>query len=603
VTNTRGSLLFVVAIVTMVSIGTVAYQTYGSTSAPAAPTPAGGPIVHSVSLNNSSLPFSVYWTANPASGVANVEVNFTVFGYGGARPYSEPTLYTDSTQLNGTAGWTCGPLSNESCQTTIPFAFPANGTYPVLVVVDDVGTAAQFWANYTVGSVIPPSPFSVYWSASPSAGGAPLAVNFTVVAWAGVLPLAPAGLDINGTIVNGSGNWTCTDFNGTSSCVLAIGYTFTQNGTYPVFVEVNDSSGHSAAYFDDFWVGPYNLSLLQVSLSAWTYSGAAPLIVTFCPIAANGYPPYSYRWTFGDGGMGRSTGNITYTYQYGGSYMAEVVAYDAHGNWGTAEVTINVTGPGPGNGLNVTATANRTSGPAPLAVLLIANATGGCYGFGFDFQWSFGDGSANATGQEASHVYTSPGEYSAIATVQCYVNGTLFGSAWASVLINVTQNGSSGHGSGNGTGDHPLTAQGSLVSVQGTTRVTATFQLEVSGGTRPYSIQFSFGDGTWGVGTPGALIVHVYATPGSYRPTATVVDGNGTARAVDFAAVVVTGSALPANTNFIPSASLVYAAVAGMLVLTGAVAVFLRQRSQRRYAELAEGRAIVEELRRLRPPG
>ncbi len=105
--------------------------------------------------------------------------------------------------------------------------------------------------------------------------------------------------------------------------------------------------------------GP-SLELTQLSLllvvddptivaSATPTTGVAPLTVVFSSLASGTNPPFSYSWTFGDGGTATGA-NPTYTYQNKGNYVATVTATDALGDTIAFPLAITVTSPAPSGG-------------------------------------------------------------------------------------------------------------------------------------------------------------------------------------------------------------------------------------------------------------
>lgn len=123
---------------------------------------------------------------------------------------------------------------------------------------------------------------------------------------------------------------------------------------------------------------------------------------------------------------------------------------------------------------------------------------------------AFGDGtSGGVLAGHASHVYAHPGVYSASTYV---VDST--GSVAVSPPVVVVVGGGSWLAA-NLTVSNPSPARG----------VAVTFSANVSGGTPPYSYNFSFGDGLRAVNGSSAAIVHAYSGVGGYCAEVTVRDG------------------------------------------------------------------------------
>jgi hypothetical protein len=83
---------------------------------------------------------------------------------------------------------------------------------------------------------------------------------------------------------------------------------------------------------------------LEVTAVGVPSSGQAPLEVMFTTSVVGGKPPYTYAWTFGDGGTGTGA-DPDHTYASPGTYVAEVEVTDAAARTGSATVTTIVTVP------------------------------------------------------------------------------------------------------------------------------------------------------------------------------------------------------------------------------------------------------------------
>lgn len=86
----------------------------------------------------------------------------------------------------------------------------------------------------------------------------------------------------------------------------------------------------------------------SVSVTASSTSGPAPLTVNFSAPVQGGSAPFSFHWTFGDGGTS-TVQNPAHIYLSPGTYTAMVTVSDSHARTATASVTVTVTGPPPLN--------------------------------------------------------------------------------------------------------------------------------------------------------------------------------------------------------------------------------------------------------------
>jgi PKD domain-containing protein len=77
----------------------------------------------------------------------------------------------------------------------------------------------------------------------------------------------------------------------------------------------------------------------------------------------------------------------------------------------------------------------------------------------------------------------------------------------------------------------------------------AQFVANVSGGTLPYTLQWQFGDGTYGSSIPGVAVDHTFRSAGSFLPTVTVTDQSGNTSTVALAPVNVTAASAGTGGN------------------------------------------------------
>lgn len=88
----------------------------------------------------------------------------------------------------------------------------------------------------------------------------------------------------------------------------------------------------------------------------------------------------------------------------------------------------------------------------------------------------------------------------------------------------------------------PMSVQADRSVANGTGNATATFTARVLGGDPPYTVQWQFGDHTFGSSEPGRSFLHEYISPGSYTPILTVRDSRGDQAISALPPVVVAGS-------------------------------------------------------------
>jgi len=152
---------------------------------------------------------------------------------------------------------------------------------------------------------------------------------------------------------------------------------------------------------------------LEVTAAGVPSSGQAPLEVMFTTSVVGGKPPYTYAWTFGDGGTSVEQ-NPTHVYAAGGTFLATVTVTDASIETGSASVTTTVSS-GPSN-LSVEATVTPNWGPvAPLATAFTAKALGGTAPY--TYAWDFGDGTGSSQ-QNPMHQYAVSGWYTPTVTAR-----------------------------------------------------------------------------------------------------------------------------------------------------------------------------------------
>jgi len=195
----------------------------------------------------------------------------------------------------------------------------------------------------------------------------------------------------------------------------------------------NDFDGISRPQGGLYDIGAYEYAgagtTLGANANASPTSGQAPLTVSFTGSATGGTSPYSYRWTFGDGGSSTSQ-NPSHTYSSAGTYTATLTVTDNVSATNSKSLNITVTST---SSLTATASASPTSGQAPLTVNFTGSANGGTSPY--SYSWTFGDG-GSSTSQNPSHTYSSNGDYT--ATLSVIDSSSANANATVSIMVGAT---------------------------------------------------------------------------------------------------------------------------------------------------------------------
>ena len=244
--------------------------------------------------------------------------------YTGSAPFT--TTFTGSAtggQPAYTYRWVFGD-GTSSTEQNPAHTYASPGTYLV-----------QFYAMDTAGHegtmgfyVTVTAPLSLAASTSATSGLAPLAVTFTSTPSGGTTPYT---YDWN--FGDGSAHAATQNTSNTYSTV----------GGYTATLTVTDAQGHAAVKTWTVSVTPG----LQAYAWVGPTSGSAPLAVAFAAFAVGGTAPYTYAWTFGDGGAS-SAQNPSHTYSGQGTYTVHLTVTDAASRTASAMAqTVTVTVPPP----------------------------------------------------------------------------------------------------------------------------------------------------------------------------------------------------------------------------------------------------------------
>lgn len=352
--------------------GTAGFTVYRMTSAPAA------------NLDYAVVapaPLSASATAAPTSGAAPLAVSFTGSASGGAPPY--------------TWDWDFGDGSAHKSSQNVAHTYASAGVFhPVLTVRDSAAHTAT-----DTHLVIDSTQMTATATATPASGNAPLNVAFKAAVAGGQPPYTYA--------------WDFGD--GAVSTAQNPSHTYASAGTYRPLLTVRDAA-QATAEDGSLSIRVSPPGVLTADARADRTTGPLPLTVAFTGTVSGGIPPYTYAWSFGDGGQA-ATQNASHTYPTEGAYPVAFTVRDSASAAATDDhLTIYV-----GSDFQASATGQPLSGAAPLTVQFGAAASGGSPPYAY--AWDFGDGSTS-TLQNPSHTYGADGEYGVLLTAQDSIGRT-----------------------------------------------------------------------------------------------------------------------------------------------------------------------------------
>ncbi|HEV2119762.1 MAG TPA: PKD domain-containing protein [Candidatus Bathyarchaeia archaeon] len=507
-------------------------------------------VSNTASITIAALTLATDWTISPTTVTANTPITFTATTTGGTSPYGYAWAFGDGT--TGTTNpithtyTTTGPftvvLTVTDANTKTATATHTIGSAPPFTVTITCPTTGTVGAavNCTVSATGGTTPYTFAWTAtggSPASGtGATFSTTYSVkgmktISVAGtdsatptaatdtksasvniaalaltVTPTVPTtgtvgtSVSVSATATGGTSPYTFTwDFGDGSATVTgaSASHTYTAKNTFVVKVTVLDANVVSASNTASITVSPLALATDFTFPATITPNVAA----TFTATTTGGTAPYTYAWTFGDGGTG-TTNPVSHTYASTGPFTVVLTVTDANAKTATATHTV-------GSAPVFTVTINcPATGTVGTAVACTASSSGGTGTV--TFAWTATGGSpASGTGSSFSTTYNVKG------TVTISVIGTdsatptpNIQSKSASVIIAALA----------------LTTDFTASPTPIVANSPVTFTATTSGGTPAYTYSWTFGDTTTGTGNPAA---HTYSTTGPFTVVETVTDANG----------------------------------------------------------------------------
>lgn len=135
----------------------------------------------------------------------------------------------------------------------------------------------------------------------------------------------------------------------------------------------------------------------------------------------------TYRWEFGDGATGEGV-TLTHTYDRSGRYSVRLTVIDDRGGEASLRQSVLV------NSLPVAGFTFEENANNALRFDFDATSSFDADGGIVSFDWDFGDGSSGANGQQVSHTFAEPDDY----TVTLTVTDSFGASVSSSQVLDVT---------------------------------------------------------------------------------------------------------------------------------------------------------------------
>ena len=319
------------------------------------------------------------FTAEPTGGKSPLTVSFTDLSTG------YPTSWE----------WDFGDETGSFEQNPIHIYEIANLYTVTLTVTNNEGSDTLVWEDYISVSGDVPPPAAVFM-AEPRSGEAPLTVQFT--------DMSP-----------GTPRWWIWKFgDGATSTETDPIHTYTEAGSYGVYLKVGNSGGADSTLIPDF-ITVTGTGGIVADFSATPTYGQKPLTVQFTDTSTGN--PTMWAWDFGDG-QTDMVANPSHTYTDAGIYTVSLTASSQITGTDTIVKAgyITVTEE---SGIVADFSATPTYGQKPLTVQFTDLSTGSPT----MWAWDFGDGQTDMVA-DPSHTYTDAGIYTVSLTASSQITGT-----------------------------------------------------------------------------------------------------------------------------------------------------------------------------------
>ena len=320
------------------------------------------------------------FSGDPLSGDAPLTVQFTDLST------NEPTAWE----------WSFGDGGEADTQHP-EHTFTTAGTFTVSLTAANAGgedTVVHTGYITVTEPPEPPTPPVADFEAEPTAGEAPLTVQFT------------------DRSTNEPTAWEWDFGDGSGAAVPNPEHTYDEPGSYTVALTVTNADGNDTETQIDLIVvvePPPLPNPPEADFTATPVAGEAPLRVVFRDCSSN--EPESWSWSFGDGAQSTER-EPTHVYEQAGTYTVALTVTNADGS-DTVERSAWILVIDPPTPPLADFRADPRAGQAPLHVTLTDMSSGEPT----SWVWDFGDGN-QSTLRHPTHIYEEPGTYTVALTAR-----------------------------------------------------------------------------------------------------------------------------------------------------------------------------------------
>jgi PKD domain len=554
---------------------------WNQVTTPAPPTPRAGSAVVEVPGSGGVLLYGGFNTTGCVNGACSFVTLNDTWLWNGGTTWSNLTLpsqlyptheYPNASRTNGDLFWDpdSGSIFLFGGSSVVPATStspprPSAATFDALWEFND---SATDWINGTSSYQLPPAA-PVLAEFAESVDGAPPVMTGGTGASGGVLNstwvweeavvtslgVNPGTVETNATVTFsgtatqaqatyfGSALTPLLSFgDGSSVSALAAAHSYTRPGAYAPTLSVHDFLGVGNASSSSV-----NVVLFGIDVTAAPGTADPDAPITFEASSVGGTGPFTYQWSFSDGGTGAGS-PVVHAFATAGVGYGNVSVKDGTGSVVRSSVAVVVEPP-----LAIRPNADPMRTDTGTAVRFSSGASGGTAPL--RFVWLFGDG-ASSPAADPDHTYTSLGTF----TVHLWVNDSSTDTTNATVSVHVGS---------------ALSVTVSASSTSPLPDKPVTFHATASGGTPPYAYSWVFGDGdSANISTP----THSFGSMGQYQVETWVNDSGGgryhTTISVNVAATTAPPHTKPLGTD----TAVLWYSVAGVGLLALAIGAYVKLR-------------------------